>query len=222
MATINLSKRLTEIYNLVSKKRVCDVACDHGKVIAKLFQNNQIDYAIVSDISEKCALKAKNLLEKLNHKNFEMRVGDGFENIYKDDNIQEAIISGLGGLEIIKIFQNLKFEIESFIIQPQNNNILLKKYLISNGYNIITDKIILDDKYYNIIKIEKGEWVGDEFDLYFGKDNFKNNDNFKIYLNYLENKINKFINKLFGEKLSEYTKLKRYIEIAKIKLGVKE
>ena len=85
MGKVKLSKRLQEVANLVSEKRVCDIACDHGKVIAKLFEDGKIDYAIVSDISAKCAIKAKELLLSLNFTNFQMRVGDGFDSISEDD-----------------------------------------------------------------------------------------------------------------------------------------
>ena len=220
MKNIILSKRLQYISDLVAYRRVCDVACDHGKIIAKLFCDNKIDYAIVSDISEKCSLKAKSILDNMNVVDYDMRVGDGFENIFETDNIQEAIISGLGGLEIIKIMQNATKNIKSFIIQPQNNNILVKKFLINNGYRIVHDKIIKDDKFYNIFKVVRGECSLSEFDIYFGKENFTSyNKEFYEYLNVLDNKINKFINKLSDEKLLEYTKIKEFIRLAKLKLG---
>lgn len=219
MGKVKLSKRLQTVADLVSQKRVCDIACDHGKVIAKLFEDNKIDYAIVSDISEKCAIKAKELLLGLGFANFQMRVGDGFESIYKDDEIQQVIISGLGGLEIIKILQNSDIQPNSLIIQPQNHAVELKKYIINNGYNIVYDKIIYDEKYYNIFKVEKGVWRGVEFDLYFGKNNFINNADFSGYLIYLSEKINKFIGKLSGGKLDEYKKIMQFIKIAKNKIG---
>ena len=156
----------------------------------------------------------------MGYDNFDMRVGDGFENIFDDDNIEEVIISGLGGLEILKILQKSTICVSSMIIQPQNNNILLKKYLVENGYNIVFDKIIHDDKFYNIFKVVKGAWLGNEFDLYFGKDNFAKNDDFIKYLNYIDEKIIRFIDKLTGEKLDEYKKIMAYLKIAKSKLGV--
>ena len=137
MAKVKLSKRLQFVADLVSEKNICDVACDHGKVVAKLFEEEKIDFAIVSDISEKCARKAEELLLSLNYSNFQMRVGDGFASIYESDKIQQAIISGLGGLEIIKILQNSKINLPSLILQPQNNIIELQINTFVRRYNYV-------------------------------------------------------------------------------------
>ena len=100
---ISLTKRMKKFADLISKKRIADIGCDHGKITAKLFLENKIDFAIVSDISRPSAEKAKKLLENLGVKAFEMRVGDGLETITKEDKIEAILISGMGGEEIIKI-----------------------------------------------------------------------------------------------------------------------
>ena len=100
---INLTKRMLQISNLVSYRRMADIGCDHGKITAKLFLDNKIDFAVVSDISYESAEKARILLNGLNINSFDMRVGDGLKTINKEDNIESVIISGMGGEEIIKI-----------------------------------------------------------------------------------------------------------------------
>ena len=53
-----LSKRLQVIADLVNKNNVCDVGCDHGKLVEYLLSNKIVDYAIVSDISQPSLNKA--------------------------------------------------------------------------------------------------------------------------------------------------------------------
>ncbi len=227
---VKISKRMQEIVNLVDKRRVCDIGCDHGKIIAKLFIDKKIDFAIISDISEKCVLKAKNLLDSMGVVDYAMQVGDGLSVINDEDKIEQVIISGMGGLEIIKILSNSKNKFSSLILQPQRNEVDMKKYLIKNGYNIVFDKIIQDDKFYNVVKAEVCSDTNEvnkessEINLYFGKNNYLNvsrpNPDFVNYINYLESKICKYINNLSDECYTESKKILNYIAMIKKYLGV--
>ena len=76
-----LSYRLNEIVKLCGKaKRVADVGCDHGKVLAELAKN-KAEFLIATDISEPSVKKAEQLLTQLNFKNFSVRVGDGCQTL---------------------------------------------------------------------------------------------------------------------------------------------
>ena len=59
-----LSKRLQTIANVVTKKVVCDVGCDHGLLAEYLLEKNIVDFVYVSDISKPSLDKAINLLSK--------------------------------------------------------------------------------------------------------------------------------------------------------------
>ncbi len=188
-----LTKRLKTIYSLVEGRRIADVGCDHGKLTLELFNKKKIDFAYVSDISSASLQKAINLLNDNNCK-YEAICCDGLQG-YLNDDIDECIIAGMGGLEIIKIIQKSKIDINTFILSPQHNELDLKKFLISKRYRIIFDIIILDNgKFYNIIKCEKTNSVCNlsEFDLYFGKENFSNN------LSDIDKYIDKYLN-MFAE-----------------------
>ena len=91
---MKLSKRLNEICDLVSKESViADVGSDHGKVVAKLFLDNKIDYAFVTDISAPSVKKAENLLIDLNidKSKYKIVVCDGGDNIKTKLKIIDAI-----------------------------------------------------------------------------------------------------------------------------------
>lgn len=171
-----LSKRLNTICNIVEGRIIADVGCDHGKLTLELFNRKLIDFAYVSDISKSSLQKAIDLLEG-NKCNFKAICCDGLKD-YDSVHIDECIIAGMGGYEIIKIIGQANVDINTYILAPQHDVLELKQFLIENKYEIIFDIIILDKgKFYNIIKCKKSNKICDidEFNLYFGKDNFSNN-----------------------------------------------
>ena len=173
-----LSKRLQIIASAVTGKKIADVGCDHGKLVEYLLANNIVDSAIVSDISMPSLQKAIDLLSGKGY-NFKYICCDGLIG-YSQENIDECVISGMGGEEIVKIIKNSPIEINSFVLSPQHNNIMVKEFMLSLGYTINFDIIINDkSKFYNIFRCEKSDdKVGfSRFNLHFGKDNFINANN---------------------------------------------
>ena len=210
-----ISKRLNFISDLVDKKIVCDVGCDHGKLINYLFENNKITFAYVSDISMPSLNKAINLLSYGKYK-FDWIHCDGLSG-YSDKSVEQCIISGMGGDEIIKIIDNSPIEINSFILSPQHNNIDVKRYMLSKSYNIVFDMIIEDKgKFYNILKFEKSDNIEDlsEFDLYFGHDNFINESS--QIDKYIISEIKKTENLLEMVNESRKEELLKYLELLQI------
>ena len=172
-----LSKRLTNVANLITEQRIADVGCDHGKLVEYLFENGKITYAFVSDISAPSVNKAKVLLTQ-NNRQFDWAVADGTNAILPEHNVNEIVVSGMGGCEIIKILSNDKSNVKKFVLQPQNNEILLKKYLLKNKFNIKRDFIVKDKNiYYNVLSVEKinKKQKISKFNLYFAKENFQIN-----------------------------------------------
>ena len=109
-----LPKRLQKIAELVTKRNICDVGCDHGKLSDYLLNNGMVDSVIVSDISAPSLQKAIDLLKKHNYK-FESICCDGLKG-YSGRQVDQCIISGMGGDEIIKIISSSPIEINSFIL----------------------------------------------------------------------------------------------------------
>ena len=216
---IKISKRLTKVAEFVDERRIADIGCDHGKLVEFLFETDSIDYAFVSDISEPSVKKAVKLLEE-NHRKFDWAVADGLQKIKEQHNIMQAIISGMGGLEIINILKNNKPNIIKFVLQPQNNEITLKKFLVKNKYFIKKDIVVKDKNiFYNILSVEKNnkKMRLSKFDLLFGKNNFENNADFGLYLMYLKDKYEKILISVPSK-----TKYKIRILIKKIKKALKK
>ena len=126
--------------SLVNCKRIADVGCDHGKLAYYLLDNGIADYAIVSDISKPSLDKAIDILSKTKY-NFDYICCDGLTG-YKGYEVDQCVIAGMGGDEIMKIISNSPIDIHSFILSPQRNNIAVKKFMLNNGYSIDFDIFI--------------------------------------------------------------------------------
>ena len=94
--SVKLSARLTEIFSLIPNCEIfADIACDHGYIAAAMLIKNKCNKAIFSDISEKCLLKAQNLLKPfVENKKAIGLVSDGFEKIeFCHNNLQIVYFS---------------------------------------------------------------------------------------------------------------------------------
>ena len=222
MNKIKLDYRLSEIASNVTGKVICDIGCDHGKLSYHLLNTGVVDFVYISDISAPSLEKAINLLNYNNlHKKYNAIVSDGFMAYPKDVKIDTAIISGMGGIEIKKILSNNEICVKKYVLQPQHNEYDLKVYLITNGYNILKDYIIKQkDKFYNVIVCEKGERQYEEYELYFGKENFiLNKPDFRAYLDFELDKTNKIVECVDENKKIKLNKYLDLIAYAMSRLG---
>jgi len=199
---LNLSARLEKIVDLCdSTSVIADIGCDHGYVGAELILSNRCDRVVATDISVQSLNKAILFCDSLNIKNYvSFREGDGFNVIYKSDKVKQAIIAGMGGMEIIKILEEKKINLKRFVLQPMRDVVKLREYLISHNYKIVTDLLVYDDGiYYNIIKVKKGRSRLKPMEIYFGKDNFDYNTQvFKDYLYSEREKLTELNEKING------------------------
>lgn len=208
-----LSKRLQTIANLVDGDIVSDIGCDHGKLAEYLLKNKIVKKMIVSDISAPSLQKAIDLLCVGNYV-FEAICCDGLKG-YNNKQIDQCIISGMGGDEIMQIISNSPIQIRSFILSPQHNNIEVKKFMLNVGYNIDYDIIVKDKgKFYNIFRCNKGDHVStfNDFDLLFGKDNFISQDSdINEFVDYETRKLEK----LFSSQDIKNEQLQQYFQLLK-------
>lgn len=215
-----LPKRLEVIYSLVDGKVVADVGCDHGKLAYALLSTKKCDFVYVSDISAPSLKKAEVLLS--DYKNFEAICCDGLKG-YNNVSVEECVISGMGGEEIMGIISSSPIEINKFILSPQKNETKVKEFMLGLGYGIEFDKIIFDKgKFYRIFKCVKGSRhrPKDNVELEFGKDSFGTKD-FMDFVEYESNKINNIIFSSMGERKKELTNYLDLLESARERKGKK-
>ncbi len=188
---IKLSKRLNKIAELVDfGASVIDVGTDHGYVPNFLCENKISSDIIATDISKNSLEKSVELTRELGNEKFVRNI---LANGIVDENRENIIIAGLGGIQIAEIIAN-SIEIakssKKLILQPMQKTNILRRELNNMGFEIFDEEIIYEDeRYFEIIlakfsnKIDKSL---KEEDFYFSKKLIEKKD--KTYLSYLEEK----------------------------------
>ncbi|MCL2598312.1 MAG: class I SAM-dependent methyltransferase [Firmicutes bacterium] len=152
-----LSKRLQRIAELVTGRCVLDVGCDHGLLSKYLLQNGLCERVIASDISQKS-------LQKLDWTNEHLckRVGDGLSVIDGRDGVDTIVVAGMGGETICGILQGNTF-CADLIVSPQSKVHLVRTQIAKMGYALVEDFVLLDGKYYTILK---AKWCPESTPVY--------------------------------------------------------
>ena len=202
---IKLNKRLTTISAFIDKNdKVIDIGCDHNLLAIYMYQKEGIKI-VGSDINNEPLNIARNNLNKYDLSNtLELRLGDGISTIKNEDTI---VISGMGGLLITKILNNINnYNIKKIIISPNDNFPLTREFITNKGYKIDKEIMVNDsNKYYLVSVYTKGN---EKINYFFGKLDNKNKDNID-YFNYLINTNNNIINKLSNKYIIKKIKLKK-------------
>ena len=166
-----MTLRLTEIFNALPTCRVfADVGCDHGYISLEMLKSNKAEKVIFSDISKKCLQKARELLcEYVIEGRAEAYVSNGFESLPPFD---LALIAGMGGEEIISIIEKAKDLPQKLVLQPMKNSPKVREVLLEKGYKFIKDYTFkAENKFYDLMVLEKGSDLLTKEEIEFGKTN---------------------------------------------------
>lgn len=146
-------KRIDTLCSLLSPVSLfADVGCDHGYCTEYMLKNGLCERAIVSDISKGSLEKAKTLLAPYLASGVVTAVlGGGFIGVPKD--VDEVLIAGMGGCEIVGILSDKKFGFmpKRFVFQPMHDAPRLREYILKNGGYIERDFTFEDGKFYDVI-----------------------------------------------------------------------
>lgn len=153
---LKLGNRLKKISEYVDKDSlVTDIGTDHGYIPAYLIQENIISRAVLSDINEGPIENAKStFIENEIYDKGKFYLSSGLKNI-GDDELDNVIIAGMGGLMIMKIlmedFEKAK-KINKLILQPMQNKKELREFLLTNGFDIVDEALVSEGRHiYEII-----------------------------------------------------------------------
>lgn len=169
---MKINDRLKNIGDLVDTNSLClDIGCDHALLDIYLVKEKKQKRAIASDIAEGPLEKAKENINKYQVLDqVELRLGDGLST-YTDE-IDTAIVSGMGGRTMIGIFKNnLKItkKLKQIIVSPNNYQMDVRKFFTSIGFYIEDEELVKDGKYiYQIMKFKKGHKHYSKKEYFFG------------------------------------------------------
>lgn len=217
---IKLPKRLETIANIVPlNSNIIDIGCDHGLLDIYLCQKGICKKIIASDINKSALSNAiANIKKEKLERSIETRLGDGLNTIKESDQINTAIISGMGAHTIVGILKNnlntLK-KINTIIIQSNTKNYFLRKEITKLNYLIADEKIVKDkDKIYIIIKFIQGKRKYSRRELYFGPILLKENS--KLFQEYQHKELEKLL--LLQKMIPKNKIIDRYKILKEIKL----
>ena len=210
MDNLYMTPRLLAIASMVDKgEMIADVGCDHGYIPIYLAENNIIKQAIAADVNDGPLLSAEENIRKhgLSHI-IKTRKSDGVQNI-RDDEYGTLIIAGMGGMLIADILSRAPRG-KVCILQPMTAIEYLLKFLSDNGYKIINQSLVKEEKHiYNVIKAVDGNEEIKDVDLYFGG-KLKKNELFYEYCKKLVNKFEKIISGLEKSKNPDPDEINRF------------
>ena len=169
---MKINARLKKIGDLVEANSFClDIGCDHALLDIYLVNQNKNIKAIASDIASGPIEQAKQNIKREHLENeIEVRLGDGLST-YSEE-VNTAIISGMGGRTIIGICKNnykIFKKIDTYILSPNNYQEDVKRFMCKNGYYIENEEFVKDKKFiYQILIFKKGKRKYTKKDYFFG------------------------------------------------------
>ncbi len=138
---------------------IADIGTDHGYTAFCLLDRGICDKVIATDISPSALERARVNCE-LFAERISFRLCDGTEGI-KHGECDTAVVSGIGGVNIIEIIKKDNHKTGCFILQPMGHADRLRLFLDGNGYRIINEDMVYENRrYYHIIKAVQGSSEG--------------------------------------------------------------
>ncbi len=160
-----ITPRLRCIVDCTSAHTVADIGCDHAYVPIALIEEGRAKNVIACDINKGPVMIAEENIKKHNKEDFiKTRIGNGLSPI-EEGEADTIIIAGMGGELICSILNDdiKKAKAATLVLQPMNDQNVVRKFLIDNGFEIIGEDIALEGfKVYNIIVAKSG--VGKRFE----------------------------------------------------------
>ena len=151
-----VSKRIKTIGDFISSnEKVFDVGADHGLLELYLLAKNQnIEVTAVENKIGPFKILEENLR---GYKKVHLSLSDGIECLKND--ITTVVIAGMGGLNIVNIlsrFPEKVMNLKKIIIDAHRDIEIARRNIISYGFNISKEKIVLENKkYYVVIEFTK-------------------------------------------------------------------
>ncbi len=177
MTIPKLDRRLSAAANYVRENAfVADVGTDHAYLPIALLLAGRIRGGVVSDINEGPILRAKENMARFG-------VGERLTPVLCDGlsalepySPEDILILGMGGeliAEILRAAPWVKEGNRRLILQPMTHPEILRRFLLSEGYSIVDETLVREDKIYGILC---AEYTGrtehyDELELLFGREN---------------------------------------------------
>lgn len=201
---MQLSKRLKAVADYVTPGSVvADIGCDHAHTSIYLMENHIANAVIALDVNIGPLERAKENISKYHlEESIQVRLSDGARQIKKGE-VDSLLISGMGGALMVRILKDsldIAKSAKEWILQPQSEIVLVRKFLVKQGYSVIEENMLLEEgKYYVIMKAVSKEEEEEQEEVFFcyGKWLLKSkNPVLKEYLINKEQKVSAILHEL--------------------------
>lgn len=205
-------KRINYLVDLIKPcQNVIDIGSDHAYLAVGVLTLRKAQFVVNIEINENPLKQGILNLTKLNLLNKTLNLkNDGFnglESKLSERTFDYAVISGMGANSIIDIMQVNELQIKTFILQPNNHEANLRKWLSAHRYVICSEHFIQERQlWYPIFVVRKKpfhKYYLTKSNLLLGnkKSVFDQNQ----YLGFLNNKL------LYVQQLNERAKDKQQV-----------
>lgn len=157
-----LSKRLATVADYVPQgARLADVGSDHAYLPLFLMEQGRIDFAVAGEVVQGPYQSARQNVEQAGQSGkISVRLANGLAAVELADHITTVTIAGMGGRLIAEILETGKDKlgsVERLILQPNNREDDVRRWLVANDFQLVTEEILEEnDKIYEILVAEKG------------------------------------------------------------------
>ena len=164
--SVQLSMRLRAIAGMVTKgNRLADVGCDHGYLSIWLVSEKTVPSAIAMDVRPGPLSRARENITRYGLEDYiETRLSDGLAKLEPGEG-DTLVIAGMGGPLMERILTEGAEALNGFkelILQPQSDIPHFRHFLMSHGFRIVQEEMVLEDgKYYPMMKAVPGTIGGE-------------------------------------------------------------
>jgi len=162
-----LSKRLQAVVSMVTPGlRVADVGCDHAYVSIYLIEHGIASECLAMDVNEGPLQRAqKNIQTHRLTDRIQTRLGSGLEQA-KPGEVDAVLMAGMGGIlvrDLLEGSREISQSLQEWILQPQSDIDLVRRYIRENGFRIVEEDMVLEDgKYYPMFRAVPAEKADSE------------------------------------------------------------
>ncbi|WP_105145417.1 tRNA (adenine(22)-N(1))-methyltransferase [Streptococcus suis] len=169
-----LSRRLEAVASYVPQgARLADVGSDHAYLPLFLVEQGRIDFAIAGEVVQGPYQSALQNVEQTGQTDkIAVRLANGLAAVELADQVTTVTIAGMGGrliAEILEAGKNKLGSVERLVLQPNNREDDVRRWLEKNGFRLVAEKILEENgKLYEVLVAESGQMRLSEVEHRFG------------------------------------------------------
>lgn len=158
----SLSPRLTALLELLTPCRcLAEIGSDHGLLITTAVACGVAERGVAVEINRSPYLESqKAVLTAGLEDRIEVCLGDGLKPLAVGE-VDALCIAGMGGGTVARILARGETKltaVRQLVLQPNVDAAELRQYLLTSGYAIVDERLVLDGDYlYQVLRAEPGE-----------------------------------------------------------------